>query len=118
MKLNTAETLLVNNPVRALIQRLYEGRLLLELGGRLDGARVGAGRRCSLERSARKTSFEAPREFREVEKLPRNAIGKVVKGCWDRGERGRDTLTENDEKAKQAHSAGFRFRSGRSRVVV
>ena len=40
MKLNLAEKLLVNNPARALVQRHYEGPLLLKLGGRLDGARV------------------------------------------------------------------------------
>jgi ubiquinone/menaquinone biosynthesis C-methylase UbiE len=47
MKLNLVEKLLVNNPARALVQRLYEGPLLLKLGGRLDGARVldvGCGR--------------------------------------------------------------------------
>jgi ubiquinone/menaquinone biosynthesis C-methylase UbiE len=52
MKLNAVETLLVNNPVRTLVQRLYEARLLLELGGRLDGARVlevGCGRGAGVE---------------------------------------------------------------------
>ena len=47
MKLNLAEKLLVNNPVRALVQRFYEGPLLQKLGGRLDDARVldvGCGR--------------------------------------------------------------------------
>jgi ubiquinone/menaquinone biosynthesis C-methylase UbiE len=47
MKLNLVEKLLVNNPARALVQRLYEGPLLRKLGGRLDGARVldvGCGR--------------------------------------------------------------------------
>lgn len=47
MKLNLVEKLLVNNPARALMQRLYEGPLLRKLGGRLDGARVldvGCGR--------------------------------------------------------------------------
>ncbi len=47
MKLNLVEKLLVNNPVRALVQHLYEGPLLRKLGGRLDGARVldvGCGR--------------------------------------------------------------------------
>jgi ubiquinone/menaquinone biosynthesis C-methylase UbiE len=47
MKLNRIEKLLVNNPARALVQRLYEGPLLRKLGGRLDGARVldvGCGR--------------------------------------------------------------------------
>lgn len=40
MKLNLVESLLVNNPARALVQRLYEGPLLRKLGGRLDGMRV------------------------------------------------------------------------------
>jgi len=47
LKLNLAETLLVNNPIRALIQRFYEGPLLRRLGGRVEGARVlevGCGR--------------------------------------------------------------------------
>jgi ubiquinone/menaquinone biosynthesis C-methylase UbiE len=47
MKLNLVEKLLVNNPARALVQRLYEGPLLRKLGGRLDGGRVldvGCGR--------------------------------------------------------------------------
>jgi hypothetical protein len=33
MKLNLVEKLLVNNPARALVQRLYEGPLLRKLGG-------------------------------------------------------------------------------------
>jgi len=52
MKLNAVEMLLVNNPVRTVVQRLYEARLLLELGGRLDGARVleiGCGRGVGVE---------------------------------------------------------------------
>jgi ubiquinone/menaquinone biosynthesis C-methylase UbiE len=52
MKLNTVEMLLVNNPVRAVVQRLYETPLLRHLGGRLDGARVleiGCGRGAGVE---------------------------------------------------------------------
>jgi ubiquinone/menaquinone biosynthesis C-methylase UbiE len=47
MQLNVVETLLVNNPVRSVVQRFYEGPLLGKLGGSLDGARVleaGCGR--------------------------------------------------------------------------
>lgn len=47
MRMNAAETALMNNPVRAAIQRRYEGRLLQRLGGRTPGARVleiGCGR--------------------------------------------------------------------------
>jgi len=56
MKLNATERLLMNNPVRSLVQRLYEGPLLRSIGGRLDGARVleagcgqGTGLRILLE---------------------------------------------------------------------
>jgi ubiquinone/menaquinone biosynthesis C-methylase UbiE len=47
VKLNLAETLLVNNPARAFVQRFYEGPLLRKLGGALEAARVlevGCGR--------------------------------------------------------------------------
>jgi ubiquinone/menaquinone biosynthesis C-methylase UbiE len=52
MKLNLAETLLVNNPARALVQRFYELPLLRRLGGRLDGAHVleiGCGRGAGVQ---------------------------------------------------------------------
>ena len=47
MILNAVETLLVNNPMRALVQRFYEVPLLCKLGGSLEGAcvlEVGCGR--------------------------------------------------------------------------
>ncbi len=37
MKLNRIEKRLVNNPLRAALQRYYEGPLLMRLGGRIDG---------------------------------------------------------------------------------
>lgn len=46
MKLNLAERLLVNNDVRAVVQRLYEGPLLRRLGGTVSGGQaleVGCG---------------------------------------------------------------------------
>ena len=52
MKLNFWEWMLVNNPVRALIQRHFEGPLLLGKAGRLDGKRVleiGCGRGVGIE---------------------------------------------------------------------
>lgn len=52
MKLNLAETLLVNNPARTLVQRFYEAPLLRRLGGRLDGAHVleiGCGRGAGVQ---------------------------------------------------------------------
>lgn len=51
MKLNTAERWLVNNPARALVQRLYEVPLLRRLGGPVENGRVlevGCGRGVSL----------------------------------------------------------------------
>jgi ubiquinone/menaquinone biosynthesis C-methylase UbiE len=52
MKLNRVEKALMNNPVRATLQRYYEAPLLERLGGRLDGERVlevGCGRGVGTE---------------------------------------------------------------------
>ena len=52
MELNRIEKALMNNPVRALIQRRYEGAWLERLGGRVDGLRVlevGCGRGIGTE---------------------------------------------------------------------
>lgn len=52
MKLNLIEKALVNNPVRALLQRRYEAPLLERLGGRTSGLRVlevGCGRGVGTE---------------------------------------------------------------------
>jgi len=52
MKLNFTERLLVNNGVRALVQRLYEGPLLRNLGEPLRGGivlEVGCGRGAGIE---------------------------------------------------------------------
>lgn len=52
MRLNVAEKALMNNPVRAFIQRRYELPLLERLGGRPGGARVlevGCGRGVGTE---------------------------------------------------------------------
>jgi ubiquinone/menaquinone biosynthesis C-methylase UbiE len=50
--MNAAETALMNNPVRAALQRHYEAPLLERLGGRTPGARVlevGCGRGIGTE---------------------------------------------------------------------
>jgi ubiquinone/menaquinone biosynthesis C-methylase UbiE len=52
MRLNAFETALMNNPLRAAIQRRFEGRRLLAMGGRLRGGRaleVGCGRGVGVE---------------------------------------------------------------------
>lgn len=52
MKLNQIEKALMNNPLRAALQRYYETPLLLRLGGRLDGLSVleiGCGRGVGTE---------------------------------------------------------------------
>ncbi len=46
MKLNRIEKGLVNNPLRAALQRYYEGPMLIRLGGRIHGKRaleIGCG---------------------------------------------------------------------------
>ena len=51
MKLNAAERWLVNNPIRALVQRFYEVPLLHRLGGSVSGGQVleiGCGRGVAL----------------------------------------------------------------------
>jgi ubiquinone/menaquinone biosynthesis C-methylase UbiE len=57
MKLNAAEKLLMNNPIRALVQRRFEAPLLERIGGRLEGLQVleigcgrGVGTQILLER--------------------------------------------------------------------
>src|SRR6266568_103432 len=52
MKLNPVEKALMNNPVRALIQRRYEATLMERLGGRVEAQRVlevGCGRGVGTE---------------------------------------------------------------------
>lgn len=52
MLLNAVEKALMNNPVRAAIQRRFEARELLRMGGRADGMRVleiGCGRGVGTE---------------------------------------------------------------------
>lgn len=52
MILNSVEKALMNNPVRATLQRRYEARLLEQLGGRVDGGcvlEIGCGRGVGTE---------------------------------------------------------------------
>lgn len=52
MRLNAVEKALMNNPVRALVQRRHEARLMERLGGRTEGLRVleiGCGRGVGTE---------------------------------------------------------------------
>ena len=52
MKLNRIEKALMNNPVRALVQRTHEAALMERLGGRVDGGRaleIGCGRGVGTE---------------------------------------------------------------------
>lgn len=52
MILNAVEKALMNNPVRAAVQRTYEARLLERLGGRVEGGRaleIGCGRGVGTE---------------------------------------------------------------------
>lgn len=64
MKLNIAERLLVNNGVRASVQRFYEGPLLRRMGGTVTGGtvlEVGCGRGAGAEVILQQ--FEAARVY-------------------------------------------------------
>jgi ubiquinone/menaquinone biosynthesis C-methylase UbiE len=83
MTLNLAEKLLVNNPVRALVQRFYEGPLLRELGGRLDNARVldagcgqGVGVQLLLEQFGAGQVYGIDLDPRQVRRARRRLAGK------------------------------------------
>ncbi len=92
MKLNGLEKALMNNPVRAFVQRHYESRLLERLGGRLDGARVlevGCGRGVGAE---------------------------LILGRW--GAREVHAFDLDPDMVKLAHRRLSRFGSGRARVWV
>ena len=52
MKMNAIEKALMNNPVRAILQRHYEAPLMYPFGGRTEGERVleiGCGRGVGTE---------------------------------------------------------------------
>jgi ubiquinone/menaquinone biosynthesis C-methylase UbiE len=83
MKLNVAEQLLVNNGVRALVQRFYEAPLLRKLGGPLPGGcflEVGCGRGVGVELLLRQ--FQATRVYgvdldpRQIERARKRLAGK------------------------------------------
>ena len=83
MKLNLVEQLLVNNPARALVQRLYEGPLLLKLGGRLDGARVldvgcgrGVGVQILLEQFGARQVYGVDLDAQQVRRAQQRFAGK------------------------------------------
>jgi ubiquinone/menaquinone biosynthesis C-methylase UbiE len=83
MKLNLAETLLVNNPARTLVQRFYEVPLLRRLGGRLDGAHVleigcgrGAGVQLLLERFGVSHVHAIDLDPRQIHRAQQRLAGK------------------------------------------
>lgn len=52
MRLNAIEKLMMNNPVRAMVQRRFEASRLLSLGGRMEGGHaleIGCGRGVGVE---------------------------------------------------------------------
>jgi ubiquinone/menaquinone biosynthesis C-methylase UbiE len=52
MRLNVIEKMLLNNPARRMVQKFYEGPVLLRMAGRLDGKRaleIGCGHGFGME---------------------------------------------------------------------
>ena len=85
MKLNLAERLLVNNPVRALVQRFYEGPLLCKLGGRLNDARVldvgcgrGVGIQVLLDQVRAGQGYGLDLDPKQIERARRRFAGKFA----------------------------------------
>jgi ubiquinone/menaquinone biosynthesis C-methylase UbiE len=94
MKLNRIERALIDNPVRGLLQRYYEGPLLLTLGNRLDGKRVleigcgtGKGTEIILRLFGAKEVVAFDLDPAMVEKARRRlvswAAGRVLLGVGD-----------------------------------
>lgn len=94
MKMNAIETALMNNPVRAAIQRHYEAPLLERLGGRTQGERVlevgggrGVGTEIILERfgAAHVTAFDLDPAMvqRAARRLRRHLPGRVALSVGD-----------------------------------
>lgn len=89
MRMNAVETALMNNPVRAAIQRYYEAPLLERLGGRTQGEHVlevgcgrGVGTEIILERfdAAHVTAFDLDPAMvqRAQRRLRRHVPGRVA----------------------------------------
>jgi ubiquinone/menaquinone biosynthesis C-methylase UbiE len=83
MNLNFAEQLLVNNSVRAVVQRFYEGPLLRRSGGAVPGGtalEIGCGRGAGIEVVLRQ--FDAAHVFgidldpRQIERAHKRLQGK------------------------------------------
>lgn len=93
MLLNGVERLMMNNPARAAIQRHYEARRLLRLGGRVDGGyvlEVGCGRGVGVEilleqfGAARVDAFDLDPQMVEAawKRLARQVADGTVR-LWD-----------------------------------
>ena len=92
MNLNRLEKALMNNPVRATLQRWYEAPLLERLGGRVEGLRVlevgcgrGVGTEIILDRfgAARVEAFDldpdmVERAKRRLSRFPDNRVRVTV----------------------------------------
>ncbi|MGH9587496.1 MAG: class I SAM-dependent methyltransferase [Acidobacteriaceae bacterium] len=111
MKLNLAERALVNNSFRAAVQRFYEGPLLRNLGGEVNGGtalEIGCGRGAGLElilqqfHAAHVTGIDF--DSRQIERA-RNRLQGKYDGAF--------TLTEADAErlpfADESFDAVFDF---------
>jgi ubiquinone/menaquinone biosynthesis C-methylase UbiE len=94
MKLNFAEQLLVNNRIRAAVQRYYEGPLLRKLGGTVPGGtalEIGCGRGAGVEVILRQ--FDAAHVYGiDLDPLQVERARRRLQGNYP----GRVTLMEGD----------------------
>lgn len=105
MKLNFAERLLVNNPVRAAVQMVYEAPLLRRLGGTVRGGaalEIGCGRGAGVKAILRQ--FEAAHVFGiDLDPLQIERARKRLRG-WTTG---RVTLMQGDVEQLPFANASF-----------
>jgi ubiquinone/menaquinone biosynthesis C-methylase UbiE len=105
MKLNRAERWLVNNRVRAAVQRFYEGPLLRRLGGTVRGGTVleiGCGRGRGIEVILRQFEVEHVCAV-DLDPLQIERAGRRLQGKYP----GRVTLMQGD--AEELPFADTRF---------
>jgi ubiquinone/menaquinone biosynthesis C-methylase UbiE len=84
MRMNPVETMVCNSPVRAVLQRHYEARLLERLAGRMSGGHaleIGCGRGVGVEIILDRFAAEKVVAFDLDERMVRRARRRLAARC-------------------------------------